>query len=225
MEKASRMYAGYLYLPLLMLIATGAQASGQPPNSKQKGSYTIGYMLGAQLREVSLKLDNKWLMQGFDEGYRGQQTQESFGMAVKSIDDVLTLTGAPEGQPKSFEAKNYIESLKKDPSWKKSKSGHYFLVKSKGEGSLPRSDEKLLVHYRIALSSGQVIDSSYEKGVPIQVNMSGVLESWREALVQMPPGAVWRIAVPPELNSKSMGIWPIAKDSVFIYDLERVVVK
>mgnify|MGYP001276604811 CR=1 FL=1 len=84
-------------------------------------------------------------------------------------------------------------------------SGLQYEVLEQGDGEKPAATDTVQVHYTGELLSGEVFDSSRERGEPVTFALNQVIPGWTEALTMMKPGAKWEIAVPQELAYGSRG--------------------
>lgn len=120
---------------------------------------------------------------------------------------------------KAFLAKNASE-----PGVRALPSGlQYQVVKSgPAEGVRPLPGDQIKVHYEGKLLSGEVFDSSYERGVPAVMPLDGLIPGWVEALQLMRPGDEWRIFVPAALGYGDEGGGPIPPGATLVFRIELI---
>lgn len=120
---------------------------------------------------------------------------------------------------KAFLAKNAAE-----PGVKSLPSGlQYVVVRSGPEtGVRPLPGDQIKVHYEGKLLSGQVFDSSYDRGVPAVMPLDGLIPGWVEALQLMHPGDEWRIFVPADLGYGDQGGGPIPPGATLVFRIELI---
>lgn len=120
---------------------------------------------------------------------------------------------------KAFLAKNAAE-----PGVKSLPSGmQYVVVRSGPEtGVRPLPGDQIKVHYEGKLLSGQVFDSSYDRGVPAVMPLDGLIPGWVEALQLMRPGDEWRIFVPADLGYGDQGGGPIPPGATLVFRIELI---
>ena len=120
---------------------------------------------------------------------------------------------------KAFLAKNAAE-----PGVKSLPSGlQYVVVRSGPEtGVRPLPGDQIKVHYEGKLLSGQVFDSSYDRGVPAVMPLDGLIPGWVEALQLMRPGDEWRIFVPAGLGYGDQGGGPIPPGATLVFRIELI---
>jgi len=120
---------------------------------------------------------------------------------------------------KAFLVKNAAE-----PGVKTLPSGlQYVVVRSAAaDGVRPLPGDQIKVHYEGKLLSGEVFDSSYDRGVPAVMPLDGLIPGWVEALQLMRPGDEWRIFVPAELGYGDQGGGPIPPGATLVFRIELI---
>src|SRR5208337_4542086 len=67
-------------------------------------------------------------------------------------------------------------------------SGLQYKVLTEGTGPKPAATDSVLCNYKGTLVDGTEFDSSYKRGQPATIPVSGVIKAWTEALQLMPVG-------------------------------------
>ncbi|MBF0307962.1 MAG: FKBP-type peptidyl-prolyl cis-trans isomerase [Magnetococcales bacterium] len=100
-------------------------------------------------------------------------------------------------------------------------TGLQYEVLHQGDGPKPEVLHLLTVHYRGTLINGVEFDSSYGRGVPLDIHLYEVIPGWREGMVLMPVGSRYRFVIPPELayGNRKMGLL-LGPESTLIFDVE-----
>lgn len=121
-------------------------------------------------------------------------------------------------------ARAFMDKTAKEPGVLKLPSGVLYKVERSGPttGRSPGPRDDVKVHYEGKLVSGEIFDSSYERGSPAVMNLAGLIPAWQEALVKMRPGDSWILYVPPELGYGETGAGPIPPNSVLIFKIELI---
>ncbi len=78
-------------------------------------------------------------------------------------------------------------------------SGLQYEVIKEGTGPMPKSSDKVSVHYEGTLIDGTVFDSSIQRGEPASFPVTGVIQGWVEALQLMKVGSKWKLFIPSNL--------------------------
>lgn len=96
-----------------------------------------------------------------------------------------------------------------------------------GTGEEAAGGMAVSVHYTGRLQSGEVIDSSRERGAPYEFLLGAgrVVSGWDEGVVGMRTGGVRRLTLPPELGYGDSGFPPrIPPDVTLIFEIELLEV-
>jgi FKBP-type peptidyl-prolyl cis-trans isomerase len=81
----------------------------------------------------------------------------------------------------------------------------------------PKLGDVVKVHYEGKLVSGEVFDSSFERGKPMLMPLGDLVPAWMDALPRMKVGDEWILYAPPELGYGAAGAGPIPPNSVLIF--------
>jgi peptidylprolyl isomerase/FKBP-type peptidyl-prolyl cis-trans isomerase FklB len=88
------------------------------------------------------------------------------------------------------------------------------------DGLAPGPADEVKVNYEGKLLSGEVFDSSFERGTPAVMTVRGLIPGWTEALRMMRPGDEWQIFLPPALGYGAKGAGPIPPGAVLVFRIE-----
>lgn len=92
----------------------------------------------------------------------------------------------------------YLEKVAKEDSIQTLGEGVLYKVLVEGTGDIPTTADRVKVHYEGKTIDGNVFDSSYKHGEPIEFGVTQVIKGWTEALTHMPVGSKWVIYIPQE---------------------------
>ncbi|MDP1630923.1 MAG: FKBP-type peptidyl-prolyl cis-trans isomerase [Caulobacter sp.] len=139
------------------------------------------------------------------------------GCAKKGADPALIEANAAQ-------AATFMARTAKEDGVKALPSGVLYKVVTSGpaSGRSPVPADEVKVHYEGTLISGDVFDSSYQRGAPAVMRLGGLIPAWVEALQKMKPGDVWMLYVPPEQGYGENGAGPIPPNSVLIFKIELI---
>jgi|TARA_B100000497_G_C7680957_1_gene411981 peptidyl-prolyl cis-trans isomerase A (cyclophilin A) len=89
----------------------------------------------------------------------------------------------------------------------KTESGLMYLIEEEGNGPKPSKGESVEVHYELKLTSGVVVDSSFQRGQPISINIGvgQVIPGWDEGIMLLNEGSKATLVVPSNLGYGSAG--------------------
>jgi len=121
-------------------------------------------------------------------------------------------------------AKTFMTNNAKAEGVKTLPSGVQYKIVTSGpaEGTSPKKSDEVKVHYEGKLLSGEIFDSSFQRGAPATFPLGGLIPAWVEALQQMKPGDEWLLYVPPEQGYGAQGAGPIPPNSVLIFRIQLI---
>jgi peptidylprolyl isomerase len=106
-------------------------------------------------------------------------------------------------------------------------SGLMYLIEEEGQGSKPNKGDSVQVHYELKLTSGVVVDSSFQRGQPISINIGvgQVIPGWDEGIMLLKEGSKATLVVPSDLGygpSGAGGVIPPNATLIFKVQLVKV---
>lgn len=204
-------------------VATTPTLESQP----EKLSYSYGWMIGQQMKNDGLKLQDDAFMLAINDALsdKDQRIEREEMMAVIQSEQQRVQA------ERQVEAKKVAEeSLAKgqaflDENAKKEgvvvlESGLQYKILEDADGPVPAEENTVSVHYRGTLIDGTEFDSSYKNGNPVQFPVTGVIPGWVEALQLMPEGSKWELYIPAELAYGPGGTRSIPPNSVLVFEVE-----
>lgn len=105
------------------------------------------------------------------------------------------------------------------PDAEVTESGIRYTIDQPGNGSRPRRGQTVAAHYEGRLLNGQLFDSSRQRGEPIEfpVGAGRVIAGWDEMLLQMQPGEIRTVIIPPELAYGERGAGGVIPPGAFLW--------
>jgi len=105
---------------------------------------------------------------------------------------------------------------------KETSSGLRYQVIAKGKGKSPEATSRVTVHYQGWLTSGELFDSSFQRGQPATFPLDRVIPGWTEGLQLMQEGAIYRFWIPADL---AYGDRPGTPQGMLIFEVELLSVE
>jgi FKBP-type peptidyl-prolyl cis-trans isomerase FklB len=205
---------------------------------KSRASYLIGFQLGGQFKAGGIDIDPEILVRGIKEAQAGGKpalTEAEIQETAKAIQQnamakqaemqkTMQAEASKIGDANKKEGDAFLAANAKKPGVVTTPSGLQYKVIKDGTGSSPKPTDVATVHYEGRLLNGEVFDSSYKKGEPVQFQPNGVIPGWTEALQLMKTGAQWELYIPAILAYGPRGRPSIPPNSTLIFKVELLAV-
>jgi FKBP-type peptidyl-prolyl cis-trans isomerase FklB len=228
---------------LLALAVTGLVAGCSTPpeapvqpkleSTDQKVSYGMGLVLGERMSNDLPNLQMDQFLQGIQHGHAGDEdakrmSREEIQQALMAYQQKLQEEQSKKTEElanKNLEAgKEFLAENAKREGVKTTESGLQYEVLEKGEGEKPGKTDTVKVHYTGELLSGEVFDSSRERGEPVTFALNQVIPGWTEGLQLMSEGARYKLYIPSDLAYGPGGNRAIGPNETLVFDVELLEV-
>lgn len=200
-------------------------------DEKSKLSYALGMDMANYLGSMPVTIDFPTLAQAILDTTGGkpalspeefQRVMSAFHkeMQEKSKQRLADIAAANKAEGEKFLAENG-----KKPGVKTTASGLQYTVITEGEGVSPKADSQVKVHYTGTLLSGQVFDSSVQRGEPAVFGVNQVIPGWTEALKLMKVGSKYKLFIPSDLAYGPNGAGQvIPPNATLVFEVELLEV-
>jgi FKBP-type peptidyl-prolyl cis-trans isomerase FklB len=203
-----------------------------PKTNLDTVSYALGYNIATNLINTNLNFDGGKIADGYRDGIGGNA-------GLDSLTVTKMMNAMQELQRKGYEEKQRIDGENNQKEGEaflaenrgkegvvELPSGLQYKIERAGSGASPGAEDVVAVHYEGRLINGDVFDSSYEKGTPVEFPVGGVIAGWTEALQLMKPGAKWQLYIPGDQAYGLRGSPPkIGPNALLVFDVELLEVK
>jgi len=212
------------------LIAAPAFAN-EPASDLEKLSYSLGIILGERIQNDFGDLDPDFVLQGLMDSKDANSWKMDRPAINQAVQDAQARAQAAQQQQieaiaeanlKSGE--EFLAANAKKEGVTVTASGLQYRVLTAGSGDAPQATDTVRVHYEGRLISGDVFDSSYQRGEPVSFPLNGVIPGWSEGVQLMTPGAKYEFTIPSALAYGPSGTGPIPPNSVLVFDVELLEV-
>jgi FKBP-type peptidyl-prolyl cis-trans isomerase len=220
-----------LVIALTLTAALAAAAFAQEADKKEAAApsndkvlYTLGYLLGNNLKEqlvLESEDDSKAISQGMRDSMLGRASQTDIELykpliAKRYEEDAVKIIAN-----RKAEQEKVLAELKKDSKNNKV-LGNGALIRTvkKGKGKSPKASSMVKVHYEGTLLDGTVFDSSIKRGTPAQFPLNGVIPCWTEGLQKMKTGEKAKLYCPPATAYGDRQAGAIPPGSLLMFDVE-----
>jgi FKBP-type peptidyl-prolyl cis-trans isomerase FklB len=221
----------------------GLNEGANAGDDKKKAAYYAGIQIGQQISNQMVKGINhelfgedstktislKNFMAGFVAGTTGKGGLMTVDSAAQVAQEMMRAIKAKNmekefGPNKEAGEKFLAENAKKE-GVKVLPSGVQYKVIKEGTGAMPKDTSMVKVHYEGKTIDGEVFDSSYKKGQPVDLRANQVIKGFTEALVHMPVGSVWEVYIPQDMAYGERQAGQIKPFSALTFKIELLGIK
>lgn len=187
-----------LFLPLLLCTTFYNQAQKTMNNELDSVSYLLGAAIGGNVMKDIPEANKEMIIQGLRDKLYGNPLviSDPTNQALNTYFQQKQERDAKQAQEAGIQ---FLAENKKNPAVKVTPSGLQYEVIKQGTGAKPTATSKVKVHYHGTTPSGEVFDSSVQRGEPITFGLNQVIKGWTEGLQLMAVGAKYRLFIPQEL--------------------------
>ena len=201
----------------------GIQIGQQIANQMFKG---INHELFGEDSTQSISLKN--FMAGFVSGTIGKKGLMTIDTAQVIAQTKMQQIKAREMEktygPNKLEGEKFLAENAKKEGVVTLPSGVQYKVIKEGTGAIPVDSSLVKVHYEGRTLDGNVFDSSYKRGNPVDLRCNQTIKGWTDAMVHMPAGSVWEVYIPQELAYGEREQGNIKPFSTLIFKIELLEV-
>ncbi len=212
----------------------GANAGDDKKQSAYYAGIQIGQQIGNQMvkginREVfggdsTQTISLKNFLAGFISGTTGAKGLMTMEEAQQTAQTKMQQIKAKNMEKlygdNKVAGEKYLANYKKGKDVKELKNGVLYKVIKEGSGEIPTDTSMVKVQYEGKTIDGNVFDSSYKNGKPIQLRANQVIPGWSEALTHMPVGSVWEVVIPQDQAYAEREQGQIKPFSALIFKIE-----
>lgn len=217
-------FAGALAAAALL---TGNALAAELETDAQKLGYIIGMDIGSSLKQQGAELDLDALFEAIRATYNDQPLAMTPEEAATVREQFISKRRAEaEAERQSQAAANAAEGDKfllanrGKEGVQVTDSGLQYKVIEMGDGAKPAATDRVTVHYRGTLLSGEEFDSSYSRNQPMTFQLDQVIPGWTEGVQLMPVGSKFMFWIPPNLAYGPNGGGPIGPNATLTFEVE-----
>jgi FKBP-type peptidyl-prolyl cis-trans isomerase FklB len=192
-------------------------------NALDSFSYALGLSIANFYKEQGVKdINNTLVVKALNDVKKGTPLLDETTTNNCIVNYMQISKGAKAAGNKKL-GQAFLDSNKNTTGVVTLPSGLQYKVIKEGTGAKPVSTDKVKVHYEGPLIGGKIFDSSIQRGEPLEISVSGVIQGWTEALQLMPVGSKWKLFIPSDLGYGDNGAGgEIKPGETLIFDVELI---
>ena len=191
-------------------------------------SYAIGMNIGGNMAAQGIEnLNYVALNKGIADALKKNPTPlMDENTANMTIQQKLQEYMSKKNSVVKEEGKKFLAENKKQPGVVELPSGIQYKIITQGTGVKPTLEDTIKVHYQGTRLDGFEFDNSYKRGEPIEFQLNGLIEGWKQTVVLMPAGSKWKLFIPSDYAYGDRGAGAdIPGGATLIFELELLDVK
>jgi FKBP-type peptidyl-prolyl cis-trans isomerase FklB len=198
----------------------------------EKVSYGMGLVLGERMRNDLPDLKLEQFLEGIRHGSAGgdearmepQEIQAALQAYQQRLQAEQAAKMSEEAQENQAAGEAFLADNAERDEVMTTDSGLQYEVIEEGDGPKPTAQDQVEVHYTGELLSGEVFDSSRERGEPVTFGLSQVIPGWTEGLQLMNEGSRYKLYIPSDLAYGPGGNRGIGPNETLVFDVELIKV-
>lgn len=214
------------YLIFIFAFSMSLSMHGQLLNTYEDSlAYAVGVVKGKQLASSGIVVANYDLIrQGIEHAMSEKELLIQPREAKQIVDQDSKIRSKKMSEANKLEGEAFLAANSKKPGIVTLESGLQYEVITEGTGKMhPELTDNVTTHYHGTLITGEVFDSSVDRGQPLSFGLNQVITGWQEGLALMTEGAKWRLYVPYNMAYGERAAGPTIKPySALIFEVELI---
>jgi FKBP-type peptidyl-prolyl cis-trans isomerase FklB len=223
-------------LPLCSILALSACgvlfAADEKPTApfkdkRDKTSYSLGVNIGTSMKMQGADVNPDEIMNGLRDALAGKakleekEVRETLMAWQQELRAKRTEKMKAEGDVNKKAGEAWLTANAQKPGVKTMPDGLQYKALVTGKGPQPKPSDTVSAHYKGTLTDGTEFDSSYSRGQPLTLPVTGVIAGWQEALTNMHVGDKWELYIPGNLAYGERGSPPkIGANATLVFEME-----
>ncbi len=188
---------------------------------EERTLYALGQLLARPVAGVSLTEDElETIVTGLGDAVLGRASEVDMDQYGPRAQMFMQARLQAAAAAELLEAAAFLEREAGIDGAVRTDSGIVIRETTAGEGPSPGPTDMVRVHYHGTLRTGEVFDSSVDRGEPATFPLDGVIVCWQEGLQTMRVGGASRLICPPELAYGASGPPGIPGNAALAFDVE-----
>ncbi len=178
----------------------GAAASALK-TSTDSFSYALGVSMAQFYKKQGVKnINTAQLTKAVTEVMKGSKTALNEEQCNNVLQTYFMKMRDENSAATKKESQKFLDENKKKAGVVTTASGLQYQVIKEGNGPKPAATDKVKVHYHGTTITGEVFDSSVDRGEPVTFPLGNVIPGWIEGLQLMSVGSKYRFVIPSNLG-------------------------
>jgi FKBP-type peptidyl-prolyl cis-trans isomerase len=206
---------------LVFCAAAGISEEARRGNERADMSYAFGMLVASDLIETGLQFNYDAFIRGFRDAMENEPTRFTMDEAMAVINSAFLASMAELRQRNMALGEAFLAENSRRPEVIVTPTGLQYEVVLEGTGDRPGPMDIVLVHYQGRTIDGVVFDTTFERGIPVEIPLDRVIPGWAEGLRMMREGGRSIFYIPPNLAYGENGAGPlIGPNAVIVFEVQ-----
>jgi FKBP-type peptidyl-prolyl cis-trans isomerase FkpA len=194
----------------------------EAPLDEAKVLYGLGQVMAMQLAQFGLsEADLAQIQKGLTDGVMKKGEPINQQVLMPQIQKLAADRAARQAKVEMASAEEFLKAKAAEAGAVKTESGLIYKELKAGTGASPAETDKVKVHYHGTLRSGEVFDSSVERGQPASFALNQVIKCWTEGVQKMKAGGKAQLVCPSSIAYGERGAPPrIPPGAALVFEVE-----
>lgn len=211
-----------LLLATVVAAPAVAQEAGDGERSEEeKVLYALGLMLSQQIAPFDFGAEElEVIREGFTDGALGRDAEVDLSAYGPKVQAMVKERAGAGAEKERVASAAFVEEQKEREGAEVSESGLIYVETEAGTGESPTLQDTVRVHYEGRLRTGEVFDSSYQRGEPAEFKLGQVIQCWQEGVAKMKEGGKATLICPADLAYGERATATIPANAALVFDIE-----
>ena len=184
-------------------------------------SYAFGMAIAYNFKDIAIELDYNAFLSGMKDVLDKDAPRFTMEEAESIIQAAITEAMTKQAELASAKEQEFFTENGKKVGMVTTASGLQYEVLKPGTGPKPKATDVVTVHYTGSFLSGDVFDSSIERGEPTVLHLHSVIPGWTEGIQLMNVGSSYKLYIPSALAYGTEGAGGvIGPNETLVFEVE-----
>ena len=213
------------------VLCASASVAQMPENAteEQQALYALGVAISKQVATFSLSgAELEVVMKGLKDGHGGKEGDIDLQALMPKLQQLAQTRAEAVAQKEREESAKFLSERAdkaKAAGGMVMESGLIYTETKAGEGASPSATDKVKVHYHGTLRTGEVFDSSVDRGQPASFGLNQVIPCWTEGVQKMKVGGKATLVCPPDIAYGDRAAGKIPPGSALVFEVELLEIE
>ncbi len=183
-------------------------------------SYSIGVQVAEMIKNQGDEVNPDVVALAVKEAL-----EDTARMTIEDCQAIMQTNASRKSEKASEGGLAFLTENAKKDGVMSTESGLQYRTITEGSGESPTAESTVTVHYKLSLTDGSQVESSYDGGQPATFPLNRVIPGWTEGLQLMKPGGKMELVVPSELGYGPRTSGRIPGGSVLVFEIELLSIE